>query len=339
MPRSEFVKLVQEIKSNGKGKEMTTREFLWLFDFYEKRTSGNVWRINEYLRKTKMVVNPSYQSASIDEIIEIKEKVKAKIVTNKAEITEAAEVDEVDPINRLSILTAATKTPVFVKRDAKLLEAFHLLWQNDFTQLPVMNDERTVLGIISWQTIAKGYISKIDSDCVKDFMSDNFIVLDEKTPLFNAIKEVIKIGVVFVKDNEKKIKGPVTPSDLNEQFIELIEPFILLEQIENYIRLIFNSKITIEQINKLIKVDEEKKLINFVSDMSFGEYIIVLQNSEIWSLLDLPFDKTSFIKNLDDVRNVRNGVMHFSPDRISKKELELLRKTSKFLDDFLSKKR
>ncbi len=331
MPRQEFIDLVQEIKTSGKGREMTKKDFLWLFDYYEKRTSGNVWRINEYLHKEKMIVHPSYQSGWIYDIVELKEKDKAKI--KKGEDCN----DEFDPINRLSILEASVKTPISIKRDAKIDEAYLLLWQNDFTQLPIMNDDRTVLGIINWQTIAKGLITNKESDCVKDFMSNKFTVLDENTPLFDAIKEVIKTGVVFVKDKEKRIKGPVTPSDLNEEFIEQIEPFILLEQIENYIRLLLDDKIILEDIHKLIVIEDDRK-VNSISDMTFGEYLRILENSEMWNSLKLPFDKNSFVKTLNKIRLVRNGVMHFHPDKISKNDLELLRKTSKFLEEFLTNK-
>jgi CBS domain-containing protein len=328
MPRQEFIDLVTEIKSSGNGREMSKKDFLWLFDFYEKRTSGNVWRINDFLHKEKMIVIPTYQSGWIFDTIELKEKDKVKI--KKGEGCN----DNFDPINRLSILEASIKIPVSIKRDAKIDEAYLLLWQNDFTQLPVMNDDRTVLGIITWQTIAKGLISKKNSEIVKDFMSDKFTVLDENTPLFDAIKEVIKTGVVFVKDKERKIKGPVTPSDLNEEFIEQIEPFILLEQIENYIRLLLDDKIVLDDIHKLIII-EENRTVSSISDMDFGEYLRILENQEIWTSLELPFDKNNFIKNLNKIRLIRNGVMHFHPDKISKNDLEVLRKSSKFLEEFL----
>ncbi len=89
---------------------MTVRNFLLLFDNYEKRTSGNVWRINEFLNKEKMITCPHYQNAWIDEEIEIKEKDKAKIKGGE-------ESDEnFDPISRLSILKASSKTPISIKR-------------------------------------------------------------------------------------------------------------------------------------------------------------------------------------------------------------------------------
>jgi len=329
MARKEFIDLVSEIRTTGKGKKMTVRNFLWLFDFYEKRTSGNVWRINDFLNKEKLVVCPHYQNAWIDGEIEIKEKDKAKIKSGEES------VESFDPISRLSILKASSKTPISIKRDDKLEKAYHLMWHNGISQLPVMNDERTVIGIVNWQTLAKGLIAKKESTCVKDFISNKFTVLEEDTPLFEAIKVVLQMGIVFVKDSEKKIKGPITRYDLNAEFLEQIEPFILLEQIENFIRLILNDKIILEEIQKILTTEERERNIESISDMTFGEYIRILENGECWNTIALPFDKSEFIRTLDMVRSIRNAVMHFHPDRTSKTDLIFLRKTSKFLEDYL----
>jgi len=79
MARQEFINLVKELKQSKGEKKMTKRKFLWLFGEYRKRTSGNVWRINEYLNKEKMLVYPNYQGGWIDEEIILKPKDKVKI--------------------------------------------------------------------------------------------------------------------------------------------------------------------------------------------------------------------------------------------------------------------
>jgi CBS domain-containing protein len=277
-----------------------------------------------------MVVIPNYQSGWIDERIVLKGKDKAKIKDGKGNDHN----DDFDPINRLSVLKAASKNPISISRDATLEKAYHIMWKNEFSQLPIMNNEREVLGIISWQTIAKGLISKKNSNTVKDFMTDDFIVLDGNTPLFESIKQVIKKGIVFVSNEENKIKGPVTTSDLNEQFIEQIEPYILLEQIENYIRLLLHDKIILEEIIKLLTIEDDERKLDSISDMTFGEYQKVFENKEMWDSLGLPFDRADFVNDLDEIRKIRNGVMHFHPDSISSSELKFLRKTSEFLMDY-----
>lgn len=333
MPRKEFVELINKVKKQGKSEILTIRNFLWLFDCYEKRTSGNVWRINDFLHKEKMMVIPNFQNGWIDEMIELKEMDKAKIKNGK--ITDEKVEEKFDPINRLSVLKAASQTPLSITKESTLEKAYHLMWKNDYSQLPVMNNEREILGIISWQSIAKGLIAKKNSNMVKDFMTNDYKVIPEETPLFDAIKEVVKIEMIFVLSKEKKILGPVTPFDLNEEFLEQIEPYILLEQIENFIRLILNDKIVHEDILKLLTIQEASRKIDSISDMTFGEYLRIIENNEMWLLLGLPFIKSDFVNELEEIRKIRNGVMHFHPDKISEVELKKLRSMSTFLMDFL----
>lgn len=329
MPRQEFIDLVKKVKKDGKPENISIRNLLCLFNFYEKRTSGNVWRINEYLKKEKMIIVPNYQGGWIDEIVELKEMDKARIKSG-----DESEEEKFDPINRLSVLKAASQIPISITRDATLEKAYHLMWKNDFSQLPVMNNNREILGIISWQSIAKGLIAKKNSNCVKDFMTNEYKILSEDTPLFEAIKEVIKTEMIFVRSKENIIQGPVTPFDLNEEFMEQIEPFILLEQIENFVRLILHDKIVLEDILGLLTIVDESRKIESISDLTFGEYQKIIENTENWNLLGLPFVKSDFINEIDQIRKIRNGVMHFHPDKISDLELNHLRKMSKFLMDY-----
>lgn len=329
MPRQEFIELVKKIKKEGQSEFLTIRKLLWTFDYYEKRTSGNVWRINEFLKREKMIVVPNYQGGWVDETVELKEMDKARIKSGNE-----SEEEKFDPINRLSVLKAASQTPISIPRDATLEAAYHLMWKNDFSQLPIMNNDRKILGIISWQSIAKGLIAKKTSNCVKDFMTNDYKILSEDTPLFEAIKEVIKTEMIFVRSKDDKIQGPVTPFDLNEEFMEQIEPFILLEQIENFIRLILHDKIVLQDILKLLTINDSNRKIDSISDLTFGEYQKIIEHPDNWKLLGLPFVHSDFINELDLIRKIRNGVMHFHPDKISDVELDHLRKMSKFLMDY-----
>lgn len=328
MPRIEFINLIKEIKTEKKSVKMSKRDFIWLFDYYEKRTSGNVWRINEYLEQEKIEVVPNFQNGWIDHEIEIREITKVKIINNnKSE-------EEFDPISRLSILPAASKTPISITKESDLIKAHHLMWKNNFSQLPVMNSNREVSGLISWESIAKGLIAQKKSTRVKDFMTTDFKIVNHDRPLFEAIKDVFKHGVIFVNDIDNTIKGPVTTFDINEEYIEQIEPYVLLEQIENFIRLFLHDKIIPKDLRSVIKEPDDSRKIESIADLTFGEYILILENDEFWNILNLPFVKSDFVKDLHEIRKIRNKVMHFNFEGSNKNDLELLKKTSNFLKDY-----
>jgi hypothetical protein len=48
--------------------------------------------------------------------------------------------------------------------------------------------------------------------------------------------------------------------------------------------------------------------------MTVGQYKAVLGNPDCWQQLGWPLDQAQFVKRLDEIRRVRNNVMHFNPD-------------------------
>ena len=46
--------------------------------------------------------------------------------------------------------------------------------------------------------------------------------------------------------------------------------------------------------------------------MMFGEYLSALKDKDIWASTGITFDKTFCVSLLDQVKEIRNGVMHFS---------------------------
>jgi hypothetical protein len=59
-------------------------------------------------------------------------------------------------------------------------------------------------------------------------------------------------------------------------------------------------------------------------DLAFGEYKRLLEKPDNWQRLQWNVDRTVFISTLDEVRTVRNEVMHFSPDPIDEEQLTML---------------
>lgn len=61
-------------------------------------------------------------------------------------------------------------------------------------------------------------------------------------------------------------------------------------------------------------------------DMTMGHYQRVLENPECWSTLGWALDRTAFIGQLDELRQVRNDVLHFNPDGVPDGAVENLRR-------------
>src|SRR5207245_2373638 len=137
--------------------------------------------------------------------------------------------------------------------------------------------------------------------------------------------------VVLIRDSENKISGLVTTSDISVQFGALAEPFLLLSEIENHIRRLIDGKFSLDDLKAARNPNDATRKIENVANLSFGEYIRLLETPKNWERLNYQLDRVECVKRLREVGRIRNDVMHFHPDGISPVDLDLLRETRKFL--------
>ena len=318
MAKEEFLELVNEIKENDKEFEITPRELLNFFGC-EKRTSGNIAYINRFLNENQLETTPNFVNGWIDGNIFLKHKKKA---TTK---------NDVDPIQRIKLLPSSNKEPISINRDSTLKEAITLMMMHSYSQLPVLNSPRNVIGYVSWETIGYAIANGCDSKEIKDYINPDVALLSYETPLLEAISIIINKEFVLVYKSDKTITGIVTIADVSEQFLSVTEPFILLEQIENHIRQILNKKFLVSDLKEFCKTGEVERDIEFIDDLNFGDYIHIVGKPENWDKLNLAIERSHFIKQLDKIRQIRNDVMHFDPEGITQEQREDLIKMAKFL--------
>jgi predicted transcriptional regulator len=95
-----------------------------------------------------------------------------------------------DPAFRIGILPAANKKPTVVCQDDALRKAITIMVEHDFSQLPVMQGEREVKGVITWKSISSRLLAPIGSQLtadnpVRDYCEDAKIV-EANQPLFES---------------------------------------------------------------------------------------------------------------------------------------------------------
>lgn len=325
--KEEFKEIVKEIQENEKEFDFSPREIIAFF-YCIKRTKGNNARIDDYLDTENLITIPDYKNIYIDGKVILKHKEKAKSKS------------KTDPIQRINLLPSANKVPVTITRDAKLNEAQTLMMINGYSQLPVMSNPRTVAGFVTWETIGMSLTNGIESHAVKDFLTTDFTILEYETPLLEAIKTVLEKEYVLVRKKDKSFSGIVTLADISHQFMTSTEPFLLLEQIENLIRRVLDKKFLVEELNQFCETeDDESFQVSYIDDLTFGQYIRLIEKPESWEKLDLSIDRSNFIKKLDEVREIRNDVMHFDPEGITAQQKETLVNMANFLTRIITIKK
>ena len=240
--------------------------------------------------------------------------------------------DASSTIYRIDGLESANRKPISVEPDSQISKATTLMLTNDFSQLPVMTNDRDVKGTISWKSI--GCRLSLNKNCllVKDCMDQEQVIKSEAS-LFEAINIISDYNYVLVRAQNNTIQGIVTASDLSKQFRDLSEPFLLIGECEHLIRRLIHGKFSADDLEKSKNSKDMNRKVSGVADLTFGEYVRLLEDKNRWNTLSLAIDRKEFISRLNKIRNIRNDVMHFDPQGIDPEDFHTLREFVRFLKE------
>jgi CBS domain-containing protein len=342
--------IARAIQDGSEAPTPTTREFLSWFAA-KRRGYYIVETIRDALKKADLETDPDFASAYIDSAIAIRPRTQvvapdgidaANHVTGTATGTVVLEgggvgaaavreelVPEVDSTHSISKLKSAS-TPLFVAPTAKLAEAVTLMLLNDYSQLPVMTTERDVKGVISWQSVGSRLAIGTAGDEVRHFMEEPHEI-KWSASIFHAVPTIVQHHYVLVRGKDGRVSGIITASDLSLQFEQLAQPFLLLGEIENHIRQMISRSFRLEDLQAARDPEDDARVVTSVYDLTFGEYVRLLEKPANWAVLALRIDRERFCRELDAVRQVRNDVMHFDPDPLPKEDRELLVRFHRFV--------
>ncbi|PDT82306.1 hypothetical protein CO669_34515 [Bradyrhizobium sp. Y36] len=341
-----LVKVTDEIANGKSPPPVTTREFLSWFNA-QRRGYFIVQSIRRELAAAGLETAPDFESNYIDAPLELRRASSEPIAPASSEAalggtpsgdksaqTAAASSDQewirTDPTYRISKLGPANQTVLSVRPDSTLAEVTALLLLRNFSQLPVMTSEREVKGVITWTTIGSRLALSKPESFARDFMEPHHEIRSHFS-IFDAIPVIVAHQYVLVRGDDNRISGIITASDLSEQFKLLAEPFLLLGEIENFIRSMIGGRFSIADLNDARDPSDTERQIQGPHDLAFGGYLRLLEKPERWKQFGLAIDRASFCKDLDNIRRIRNDVMHFDPDGVPPKELDSLRDFTKFL--------
>jgi CBS domain-containing protein len=334
----------EQVHTTGKPKMVRVKDLLSWYGA-QRRGVLVVQMVRAGLRRANLVTVPDFEVAYIDQRVKLKAPDPPKARTSESAEAKPVEVPVIvepaantvvggsltDPAPRIGMLKAANTTPLTVTRETEVVEAISKMLLHDYSQLPVTHGEKTVHGMISWKSIGRAKV-KSSNTCkyVKDCMEQAELVYSD-THLFDAISRIAARDVVLVRNTDNKLAGLVTTYDISLQFSALSEPFLLLSEIENHIRRLIDGKFSLEQLKAAKDPSDTVRKVENVANLTFGEYIRLLDYPDNWSRLGYELSRVEFTKRLREVGRIRNDVMHFHPDGISEGDLELLRDTRKFL--------
>ena len=295
-------RLTSEVHAGAapKGEEITVRELLSRFG-YERRGRNVVAEIRSRLKDRELRTSPDFEFEWVDNQISITLDVDAEGTIERT---------SVDPTVCVGILPAAHHAPVSVKRDDPLEKATTIMRIHDYSQLPVMQNERDVKGVVSWASVGAAYAYEKKPSRVGECMEPPQVIASQ-TSLADAMDVIQKHDYVLVQEKDRTITGIVTAVDLAHEFKQLTYPFLLIGEIEHHIRNLIRGRYSVEEFVEASGGDQK---VRGPDDLSFGGYCRLLQRKGAWEKLGLEIDRSVFVDRLDSLRQIRNDVMHFSPE-------------------------
>ena len=295
---NDYLKNIKEKVNKGIAlDEITVRKLLNILEVSRRgRKVNNI--IDESLRKNKL---------------EIEQGIEWKYIDNKI-IIKSIEVNKIN-INmdyRINVLKSANIKPISVKPDDDIEYAISIMISKNYSQLPVMQNDRNVKGVINWKTIALNNNDKKETK-VNKYM-ERAIIEYEESSLFDVIDKIQDNDYILVKDKNDLIIGIVTSYDLSEHFSKIAEPFLLIGKCEYLIRKIIHCKFTEEELRECKNNNDNERNVSNINDLTFGEFKRLLEKNDNWKKLSTKIDKIYFIKCMDKTRIIRNDIMHFDPN-------------------------
>lgn len=219
---------------------------------------------------------------------------------------------------------SATSGIVRVHPSATLEQAQQIMMENGFSQLAVMTGPTELKGAVSWEGISKARLANARvslGNAINRF--PKVVYADQE--LLDQLGVIYAAGYVFVRDQDDVICGIITNADLTSQFADLTTPFYQLGEIERRIRQCIKKVFSIEEVRTAIR----QPGLESVDKMMFWQYQELLKDPERWQRMHWMLDRERFIDHLNDVRIMRNHVMHFGSRPLDDSEKNRL---AKFLD-------
>ncbi|WP_148085663.1 CBS domain-containing protein [Amycolatopsis thermoflava] len=299
---------------------LTIRELLSHWDAV-RRTPAVVSQIERDLQEKGLTTRPPFTEGWIDTVVDIvavgEEPGDGARTTEPALAYHTEDVSEFPAITlRLGVLASANSGVASVRPDDDLIVAETMMIDGNYSQLAVIDETGKLHGAISWESMGQARISRTVTTIADALVSARSV--DHNEDLLGQIEEIYRSGYVFVIGNDRKVTGIVTAADLSLQFGDQVRPFALVEEAERRLRRRVDEVFDEDELRALVR---SPRPVTSAADMTIGNYKHLLADVERWRRLGWAIDHRLFLSRLEEIRRIRNELMHFTPDPVTQEQL------------------
>ncbi|MBN6034711.1 CBS domain-containing protein [Amycolatopsis sp. 195334CR] len=313
---------------------MSVRELLSLWGAKER--GDQVSQIEADLANHGLVTSPSFRAVTLDTMVSLTtplDEADGTATEEQPEMVDLPVAGDEEGGGDLDVrLMVGNLSPLLgveaVNPNSTIEEAITKMLINDYSQLAVLNGPRNLRGAITWRSIAQAMHQR-STPSLGDAIDPHVEVVAYDRDLFEVLPTLQQREFVFVWDETKEIKGIVTTSDVAQRYGEMATPFFQLGEVDQTLRWILNRSFDVETLQQACN-----RTITSVDRLTFGDYQRVLENKDCWARLGWPLDRPTFVSRLEEIRRIRNKVMHFHPDPVAEDAVDILRRFNNMLHHY-----
>ena len=308
----------------GQEVSLSIREFIAKWGA-RRRGYGYVQTIARDLDTYGLRSEPPFQNGWIDNHIRLVPAQRTAPDTASAVVGSEdviASTEKIGTTLQVGSLRTALSGLVSVRREDTLEHAQTLMLRHDYSQLPVLSN-RELLGAVSWESIAQRRLHQGDCTLAQCIVPAEAVGAEDD--LLPHVPRIVAQGFVFVRSKDRTFTGIVTTTDLSENFLALAEPFLLVGEVERQLRNVVGKHLSPEEIVAAKDPRDSTRTVDGADNLSLGELRRLFEPREKWERFGWQLDRAVLLEALNDLVDLRNDVMHFSPDPVDEDQLNRAR--------------
>ncbi|MGD9030612.1 MAG: DUF4268 domain-containing protein, partial [Anaerolineae bacterium] len=224
--------------------------------------------------------------------------------------------------------------PLCVSQDTKLGDALALMVENDYSQLPVVNDAGHLTGIVSESSILSIYYHSEGAVQLLELpvhhCQSPAVTISPESDVFEALDLLKTVYAIVVVEEQCPI-GILTNYDTTHFFRDISEDLIIVEDIELTLRQHIEDVFPDEHARcaALVRAFDQSKQEPSrpryeYDELTFGQHILLIVTEGNWPKFEEFLGPKKLFKSLmDRVGEVRNQLAHFRgrPDPVQHRAL------------------
>lgn len=313
---------------------ISVRELLALWEATDR--GDQVSQIEADLANHGLVTSPSFRAVTLDTVVSLTtppDEAEGAATLESPDIDDLPVAEDDEGTGDLNVrLTVGNLSPLLgvasVGPNSRFEEAITKMLLNDFSQLAVLSGPRNLRGAVTWRSIAQAMHQKPEPSFA-DAIDPHAEVVAYDRDLFEVLPTLQRREFVFVRDESKAITGIVTTADVAHHYGEMATPFFQIGELDQTLRWVLSRAFDIQTVQPFCNTT-----ITSFDKLTIGDCQRVLENEDVWEKLGWPLDRLTFISRLEEIRLIRNKVMHFHPDPVPEDAVDKLRKFNALLHQY-----